>query len=76
MKAQERNLIHFRLKNRVITNRYWWTIHLTQPLRKIFVGIDDVIALVGENVTIFFLQKYRGCLRAFKVTKIKENCFA
>ena len=41
-----------------------------------FVGIDDVMALVGENVTIFFLQKYRGCLRAFKVTEIDENCFA
>ena len=41
-----------------------------------FVGIDDVMALVGENVTIFFLQKYRGCLRAFKVTEIDENYFA
>ena len=41
-----------------------------------FVGIDDVMAVVEENVTIFFLQKYKGCLHAFKVTKIDENCFA
>ena len=41
-----------------------------------FVGIDDVMALIGENIIIFSLQKYGGCLHAFKVTKIDENSFA
>ena len=65
----------FSRKNEVITNRYCISGGQS-TFTAGYVHINELMASVGETVTIFFLRKYGGCLHAFNVRKIDENSYA